>query len=105
MPWSTSDRRERLPRNWQSIRAKVKARAHGLCEADRHDPRCDGIGTDADHIKAGDHHELTNLQWLSEPCHRAKTARESAERNRQQARLKRRPTEPHPGLIARGSKP
>lgn len=97
MPWSTSDRRARLPRNWQQIRSAVRARAHGACEAEKHDPRCDGIGTDCDHITPGDDHRIESLMWLSGPCHRAKTARETAERNRQIATLKRRHTEQHPG--------
>lgn len=100
MPWSTSDRRARLPSNWSQLCREVKARAQGKCEATHHDPRCDGVGTDADHIIPGDHHDLANLQWLSSPCHRAKTARESAQRNRQAATLKRRPREPHPGRTA-----
>lgn len=97
MVWSTSDRRFRLPPDWGDIKRQVKHRAHGLCEATDHDPRCDGLGTDCDHIEAGDNHSLTNLQWLSAPCHTAKTARETAARNRANAALKRRPSEPHPG--------
>jgi 5-methylcytosine-specific restriction endonuclease McrA len=97
MPWSTSDRRERLPHNWPELKRKVKARAGGKCEADRHERSCDGTGTDCDHVVQGDNHSLTNLQWLSGPCHQAKTARESAARNHQRAALKRRPAEQHPG--------
>ena len=97
--WSTSDRRYRLPKGWATTRAEVKRRAGGKCEAMRHVPECSGLGTDADHIVQGDNHSLNNLQWLSEPCHRAKTARETAERNTRNAQLKRRPQEPHPGAI------
>lgn len=97
MPWSTSDRRFRLPRNWPQLKKQVKTRANGKCEASPHDRRCDGIGTDCDHIVQGDDHSLDNLQWLSGPCHRAKTARESADRNRERAELRHRPTERHPG--------
>jgi 5-methylcytosine-specific restriction endonuclease McrA len=100
MPWATSDRRSRLPRNWQQIRATVRARAHGKCEAEKHDPRCDGIGTDCDHIIPGDDHRIEALMWLSAPCHTAKTAAETAARNTSQAALKLRPTEPHPGRRA-----
>lgn len=102
MAWSTSDRRYRLPRNWPDIKRQVKRRAHGLCEADQHQPNCDGIGTDCDHIIAGDNHSLDNLQWLSGPCHQAKTAAENAARNRANARMKRRPSEQHPGLRTKG---
>lgn len=99
MAWSTSDRRFRLPRNWSSIRAEVKRRANGQCQATNHVPQCNGIGTDADHIVQGDNHTLNNLQWLSEPCHKAKTAQETRERNKRTAKLKRRPQEQHPGAI------
>lgn len=78
----TSTRSARLPRDWQAIRAQVKARAKGRCEAIRHHPDCDGIGRECDHITPGDDHRLTNLQWLSTPCHLAKTRAESAARNR-----------------------
>lgn len=98
MAWATSDRRQRLPPDWESIRAEVKRRAHGRCEATEHDPRCDGTGTDTDHITPGDDHSLPNLQWLSGPCHRAKTARETAARNRARAAARIR-TETHPGAL------
>lgn len=97
MAWATSDRRERLPANWAAIRRQVKANAHGLCQATTHANACDGVGSDADHITAGDDHDVHNLQWLSSPCHDAKTARESAARNTATAALKHRPTEQHPG--------
>lgn len=48
-----------------------------MCQAVSHAPGCDGIGTDCDHIKAGDDHRISNLQWLSGPCHKAKTAAEA----------------------------
>lgn len=100
MNWGSSDRRSRLPPDWQRRRAMVRDRAHGRCEAQEHAKGCDGIGTDCDHIVAGDDHSLDNLQWLSHACHKAKTTRESAERNIEYARLRRHPRERHPGLMA-----
>lgn len=95
MPWSTSNRRSRLPRDWPARVAATKQRARGRCEATIHDPRCDGCGRECDHRNPGDDHELSNLQWLSTPCHRAKTQAES-----QAARIPRqRPKPPHPGVI------
>ena len=99
MNWNTSNRRLRLPDDWAARRAAVKARAHGRCEAKLHAKGCNGIGTDCDHIVPGDNHSLDNLQWLSYACHKAKTARESAERNREYKKLRRHPSERHPGLI------
>lgn len=90
MSWSGSTRRSRLPADWSARVSAVRARAGGRCEAREHVAACDGRGTDCDHIVAGDDHDLSNLQWLSRPCHQAKTARD------RQA-WKRRP-EQHPGL-------
>jgi len=97
MAWDTSTRRHRLPPDWQAIRRQVQARAGDRCQAVTHHPRCDGYGTDADHITPGDNHSLTNLAWLNEHCHRLKTAQETAARNRSRGR--KRPEERHPGLL------
>ena len=97
MAWDTSTRRQRLPSDWAELRRLTKRRANGKCEADTHAPGCDGTGTDADHKVQGDNHNLDNLQWLSGPCHWAKTRQENAARNKANAALKRKPTEPHPG--------
>lgn len=99
MAWSTSDRAQRLPDNWPALKAQTKARAQGRCEAAQHDPRCDGTGHEADHITPGDDHSGDNLQWLNHWCHKAKTARETAQRNRANAKLRIRPTEDHPGRL------
>lgn len=99
MPWSSSDRRDRLPRDWHRRRAIAKRNAQGRCQAEVHEPECDGIGTQCDHIINNDNHDETNLQWLSEPCHRAKTARETAAGRRAFYGRAKHPTERHPGLI------
>ena len=99
MAWSTSDRHSRLPHDWQAIRRRVRARAHGRCEATVHAPGCDGRGTECDHIIPGDDHSLENLAWLNSYCHKAKTQREAAQNNRAMARLRRHPIEKHPGLL------
>jgi 5-methylcytosine-specific restriction protein A len=97
--WSTSDRRERLPDNWEAIRRQVKTRAKGKCQATTHAKGCGGWGSDADHIEAGDNHHLDNLQWLSRACHWAKTNREAAARNTARAAARYRPSEQHPGRL------
>lgn len=99
MAWSTSDRRRRLPSDWSDLKATTKARARNRCEASEHDPRCDGTGHEADHINPGDDHGAHNLQWLNHWCHRLKTARETAQRNREYAALRKRPAEDHPGRL------
>lgn len=99
MAWSTSDRASRLPGNWAQIKAAVKRRARGQCEARAHVPGCDGVGTEVDHVRQGDDHSMANLQLLSVPCHRAKTNAETIARNKARARMRRRPEERHPGAI------
>jgi 5-methylcytosine-specific restriction protein A len=89
-PWSTSTRRQRLPSDWPKRRAVVKRRAQGQCQAQVHEPDCPRIGTECDHIIAGDDHSLSNLQWLSGPCHRAKTLAEAVKGRARPT--KRRPT-------------
>lgn len=99
MSWSTSTRRARLPSDWAKRRAKVKHRAKGQCQATTHEPECDGMGNECDHIKPGDDHRLSNLQWLSGPCHAAKTQREAQKAlsgAREAAKL---PRETHPGAM------
>ena len=92
MNWNSSTRRSRLPDDWPQLVAEVKRRAKGRCQYAVHVPGCDGTGTDCDHIVQGDDHSLTNLQWLSGPCHEHKTRIDNG--------LGRRlplPPEPHPG--------
>lgn len=100
MSWYTSDRRSRLPKDWPHRCQAVKARAHGLCQATVHHPRCDGMGTECDHITPGDDHSYENLQWLNHYCHQSKTQAEAATNNRERAAMRRRPAEEHPGRIA-----
>ena len=91
--WVGSTRRARLPKDWATLRAKVKARAHGRCEALAHVAGCDGMGTDCDHVVQGDDHRLSNLVWLSRPCHAAKTRTDNGSRALPRA------AERHPGSI------
>ena len=96
--WENSDRRERLPRDWHRLRKLVRARARGICEI----PGCNTIGNQCDHIHAGDDHSLSNLQWLCEPHHRAKSSAEGGRaprKNTPRARRAARHAEKHPGLL------
>lgn len=72
-----------------------------MCEAPVHEPECGGEGAECDHVVRGDDHSLSNLQWLSVPCHAAKTKLEAAaglSRRKGAAKL---PAEQHPGRISR----
>lgn len=75
----------------------MKRRARGRCEATHHDPACDGIGREVDHVVQGDDHRLANLQLLSRACHARKTRLDNG-----YAAPVRRPTEPHPGARREG---
>lgn len=115
MPWDTSDRRQRLPTNWNKIRkqvlAKAKHRCAGLDPATTppptrrktaeghhrwHHPACDMRATDVDHINAGDNHELDNLQALSHACHTAKTTHENTAAKARIRATATRERPPHP---------
>jgi 5-methylcytosine-specific restriction protein A len=63
-----------------------------MCEAKVHEPECSGEGAECDHIERGDDHSPSNLQWLSVPCHKAKTLAE----NRQRLTSTKLPRERHP---------
>lgn len=94
MAWERSTRHDRLPHNWEALRAECKRNAKGRCQYPVHDPECDGIGTDADHINQGDDHSITNLQWLSGPCHARKTRLDNGAGKRLTL-----PVERHPGPL------
>lgn len=98
MSWESSDRRLRLPSDWQERRQFVAARASYRCEAMLNDgTRCPAMGTDCDHVVRGDNHDVSNLQWLCQWHHKRKTNNEAAA-----ARLSKKKSEykpPHPGLI------
>ena len=115
MPWTTSNRRQRLPTNWNKLRNKVLAKANYKCagldpdttpppssrEAVEgchrwHHPACDMRATDVDHIDAGDNHEISNLQALSHACHTAKTAHENAAAKARIRAAATRERPPHP---------
>jgi len=98
MPWEGSNRRSRLPKDWEQKRQQVKARSGGICEAKLQDgSRCPDQGTDCDHVVRGDNHEINNLQWLCRWHHRKKTAMEG---NKRMFHItEKHPTERHPGLL------
>lgn len=95
MSWYTSDRLERLPSDWDSIRAKV-LRRDPVCK----DPEgCTAESEEADHIERGDDHRLANLQGLCSHHHAKKSAREGNDAKARLKALRKRPVERHPGRI------
>ncbi|MFD5599192.1 HNH endonuclease [Leucobacter sp. NPDC058333] len=97
MPWETSNRRDRLPKDWPQIRAAILERDGHRCQ------QCGRHGTHVDHIDPGDDHRPSNLQTLCAPCHwrksRAEGGRAVHKGRRVVKRIPRlRPAEQHPGL-------
>jgi 5-methylcytosine-specific restriction protein A len=92
MPWSSSNRKERLPANWSSLRLFVLERDGYRCQLAY--ASCIVDATEVDHIEPGDDHRPVNLQAACVPCHRIKSAREGHAAKPK----RRRRTEQHPGL-------
>lgn len=87
MAWSKESRHDRGYGNlWEKVRKQVIARARGMCEKCEREGKV-AAGRDVDHVMSKakvaalgwsqariDH--PNNLQYLCEPCHKAKTAAE-----------------------------
>lgn len=72
----TSNRRQRLPKDWRTLRKIVLNRDNYICYI------CGGAEADAvDHIVRGDNHSPSNLAAVHDGvfphCHRKKTAQEA----------------------------
>lgn len=77
-PWAGSTRRKRLPPGWSTrIQPAILRRDGHRCQADEHDPRCDGTATEVDHITRGDDHRPSNLRAMNHWCHQRKTLTEA----------------------------
>lgn len=100
MAWENSNRKQRLPRNWNQIRRKVFDRDYGLCQVESPETgyTCGEIASEVDHIVPGDDHSLANLQAICRWHHAKKSAAEG-----NAARIKfpprNRKPESHPGLL------
>ena len=103
MPWETSNRRDRLPADWETRRRRVLQRDGHQCRAIRADTgrRCEAMATDIDHVKPGgltghDDDRLSNLVSLCNWHHGQKSSHEGAEAQRRRKAATRRR---HPGLL------
>lgn len=94
-PWSQSNRRERLPKNWPSLRRAVLQRDNYRCQIRL--AGCKTIATEVDHRQRGDDHSQTNLQAACSACHKTKTQTEAQEARRKKRAARFRPVERHPG--------
>jgi 5-methylcytosine-specific restriction endonuclease McrA len=78
--WANSNRRARLPRDWNARRAQVFRRDNFRCVIPLPDgTRCPGAAEECDHIFPGDNHSLSNLQSLCSWHHKQKSSREGAD--------------------------
>jgi 5-methylcytosine-specific restriction protein A len=78
--WEGSNRRSRLPSNWEQLRRFILER----------DPVCricgEALSTVCDHRVPGDDHSPENLQGICSDCDRRKSSREGHEAKRRAAR-------------------
>lgn len=93
--WAGSNRKSRLPADWDRLRAVVLQRCGFRCEWDG----CGDTATDVDHIEPGDHHSLSNLQGLCGAHHRAKSSAEGIAAQQRKRALRFLPPEKQPGVI------
>lgn len=119
MPWTTSDRRTRLPKNWNQLRKQTLQTTNGKCAGLAtpgwgtgywvdgphgtpyagprwHHTNCTTHATDIDHIQRGDLNNPSNLQPLCHPCHASKTTAEVHAIHTRKTRMRTRPTPQHP---------
>ena len=92
--WGRSNRD--LPSDWDQRRRTVLAR----------DPRCRSCGvrksTEVDHRDPRGGHDLGNLRGVCHRCHARKTGAEALQA-RGYGAMRKRPQEPHPGLLGPAS--
>lgn len=97
--WSSSNRRQRLPKDWFQRRARVLRRDAGICHV------CKLPGADSvDHVIAGDQHDEANLKAIHKvPCHARKSSSEGGQaagaQRKARAAARFRPAEAHPGVV------
>ena len=100
--WDSSDRRRRLPPDWEALRRAALIRDDGECQWVEGGVLCLRPATDVDHVQPSGPDVLTNLQSLCGEHHARKSGREGnaamrAKRRQISERL-RKPPEKHPGM-------
>lgn len=90
--WQGSDRRSRLPKNWQALRRRVARRDGEVCQVPLPygGEVCGKPYDDIDHIVPGDDHSPENLRAICSRHHNRKTQQEAAA-GRTRAEASRRP--------------
>jgi len=95
MPWDSSDRLARLPKNWDAIRSRVFKTKGTKCLI-KFDG-CEIDATDVDHIVRGDDHTMKNLRPACSRCHQKKSSAEGNEVKKKMKAVGKRPVRRHPG--------
>jgi 5-methylcytosine-specific restriction protein A len=99
MPWTTSNRRAELPRDWARRRVRILTRDGYRCQAlDSLGAKCGEYANQVDHIERGSNHAERNLQALCQWHHARKSSAEGHAAQRPKLKRAREP-EPHPGMI------
>lgn len=99
MSWDGSDRKSRLPADWERRRMRVLRRDAYRCQArDSTGALCGARGSDVDHVIRGDDHDEDNLQTLCRWHHSRKSSAEGNAARRPRLVREREP-ERHPGLL------
>lgn len=100
MSWEGSDRKQRLPKNWQALRKQVLVRDKRMCQIVSIETGyiCGLEANEVDHIIHGDNHELSNLQAICTWHHRRKSSQEGNASKIKYAPRNRKP-EKHPGSL------
>ena len=104
MAWSTSNRRARLPSNWEALRKQVLERDHYRCQWIVNGKRCLAPATEVDHRKAMmDDNRPEALRSLCTTHHRRKSSQEgheakAAKKAEIHSKFRRR-EERHPGSL------
>lgn len=105
--WYTSDRKSRLPSNWEKLRLAVGRRDGWKCQQLLEDRSlCGAPANQIDHILANDDDSMSNLQCLCERHHSIKSSQEGAAARAARVRAARsrveRPKEKPPVVPATG---
>lgn len=93
-PWGwdgyrQEDGKHPLPKNWNSLVSTIWEAANGKCNKCGADCRVISIGGSVDHIiprSRGGTSDISNLQLLCNPCHKAKSRKERLWRGKQRPR-------------------
>lgn len=103
--WSGSNRREELPRDWESvIRPRILQRDGFRCQHIRFDTdeKCGRYANQVDHIKGKWNHSDSNLQALCHYHHLQKSGAEGGRASQSARRARQGPTvgaRKHPGIV------